>query len=285
MATCFALSPAGALPKSLRQPRCARQRWRPRPARVHASAAPAALILDCDGVIVESEELHRVAYNETWDANNLGFNWSREEYAAMQNSVGGGKEKLLWYLDSRNAWPDSFDRENGSARVEFVTKLHKDKTTRYVARAERGVPARPGVIRLVDSAFERGVAIAVASAASRPSVEAVLRGALGKHRVDRLACLLAGDDVARKKPHPDIYLAARERVDVPPERCVVVEDSLVGVRAAVAARLRVIVTHTEYTADQDFADAAAVFPNLGEQGDEHLVTVDSLFPHLAALAQ
>eukprot|EP00171_Calliarthron_tuberculosum_P002337 IDg2337t1 len=255
--TCFATAPASVLLRSRRRTHCARAA-RPRNGAgcTHASTAPAALILDCDGVIVESEELHRIAYNATWKAHELGFQWGVSEYASMQNSVGGGKEKLKWYLDTNGAWPAYL--QDANARRDFITMLHKDKTA-------------------------RGVVVAVASAASRPAVEVVLRGSLGAQRVDRLACVLAGDDVERKKPHPDIYNAAVKRVGVERDRCVVVEDSLVGVRAAVAAGLRVFVTHTDYTADQDFSDATAVFPDLGEPGDKYLVTIDTLFPHLAAL--
>lgn len=242
---------------------------------MRASAAAAALILDCDGVIVESEELHRIAYNATWTAHELGFEWTRAEYAAMQNSVGGGKEKLKWYLDTAEAWP--IDMHDEAIRTKFVADLHSDKTRRYVKRAMEGVPARRGVLRLIDEAFERDVVVAVASAASRPAVEAVLRGALGEERVGRLACILAGDDVERKKPYPDIYEKVVAIVDVPRDQCVVVEDSLVGVKAAVAAALKVVVTYTDYTVDQDFSEADAVYRHLGEVGDEVVVTIDELF--------
>ncbi len=242
-----------------------------------SAAAAAALILDCDGVIVESEEIHRLAYNDCWEANSLGFEWSAEFYEQLQNTVGGGKEKMAWYFDREDNWPVP-----PAERAEYLRTLHKQKTERYVQRVTAGVPPRRGVARLIDEALARGVAIGVASAANGDAVRAVLRGALG-NRVDRFDTILAGDDVKNKKPAPDIYLQTVGRLGVPKDKCVVVEDSLVGMKAALAAGLRVVVTYTDYTKDQDFTGAHLVLPSMGEVGDEHVLTIDSLFPHLAAV--
>lgn len=80
--------------------------------------------------------------------------------------------------------------------------------------------------------------------------------------------ILAGDDVTRKKPDPLIYNMARERLGLSADRCIVVEDSMVGLRAAVAAGMKCIITPTTSTASADFMGegATAVVPALAGDG-------------------
>ena len=68
-------------------------------------------------------------------------------------------------------------------------------------------------------------------------------------RLGRFDVVKAGDDVDKKKPDPMIYNMAQQLVNVPPEKCVVIEDSLVGLRAAKAAGMKCIITPTASTAN------------------------------------
>lgn len=256
-----------------------------------APASSKALIFDCDGVIVESEELHRVSYNQCWEAENLGFEWSYEFYEMLQNSVGGGKEKMRWYFN-RYGWPDGLPADATDAtesREQFIAHLHKRKTLMYKELIENGnAKVRPGVLRLMDEAHERGLKTAVCSAANADAVALVLDRLVGKERLAKFDLILAGDVVKKKKPHPMIYELAKEKLNVRTEDCVVIEDSQIGLQAGVAAGLKVIITHTPYTATQEFCGAAEIYPSLGEVGhdasDDPIVTIDSLFPDLAPIA-
>jgi HAD superfamily hydrolase (TIGR01509 family) len=262
--------------------RCARARaanTRPRT----PTATLAALVFDCDGVIVESEELHRRAYNECWAAAGLGFEWSYEFYEVLQNSVGGGKEKMRWYFD-RHGWPaGAGDEGDVAARDAFVQDLHVRKTAMYGALVEGGgVAARPGVLRLMDEAADAGLRLAICSAASADAVALVLDRVVGADRLARFDVVLAGDFAGadtRKKPDPMIYNVARERLGVDADSCVVVEDSRIGLLAAQAAGMRVLITHTPYTATQDFSGAGLIVPGLGDPGGDEagdVVTVETL---------
>lgn len=85
------------------------------PARgnVRAHAQLEAVIFDCDGVILESEDLHRRAYNAAFqnfrvECDGSPVVWSEEFYDELQNTVGGGKPKMRWYFSpDRNGWPTS----------------------------------------------------------------------------------------------------------------------------------------------------------------------------------
>lgn len=243
-----------------------------------------ALIFDCDGVIVESEELHRVSYNQCWEEENLGFTWSYEFYEMLQNSVGGGKEKMRWYFD-KYGWPDGQPADDATLldkREAFIAHLHKRKTEMYKTLIlDGGAKVRPGVLRLMDEAIERGLKLAICSAANAEAVRLVLDRLVGKERLSKFDLILAGDVVKKKKPDPMIYNVAREKLGVAVEDCVVIEDSQIGLLAGLAAGMKVVITHTPYTAKQKFSGAAAVYTGLGDEEEDNAVTVDSLFPELA----
>jgi beta-phosphoglucomutase-like phosphatase (HAD superfamily) len=76
--------------------------------------------------------------------------------------------------------------------------------------------------------------------------------------------VFAGDIVTAKKPAPDIYLVATQRMGIAPENCVAIEDSRNGLLSAVAAGIRVVVTTSWFTRDEDFSEARLVVSALGD---------------------
>jgi beta-phosphoglucomutase-like phosphatase (HAD superfamily) len=110
-----------------------------------------------------------------------------------------------------------------------------------------------------------GWQLAVCSTSAEASVRAILEHAVGADRAADFL-VLAGDVVPRKKPAPDIYLLALERLAASPGECVVIEDSRNGLLAAVAAGLTTVVTVTDYTRGEDFSEAALVVSSLGDPG-------------------
>ena len=97
-------------------------------------------------------------------------------------------------------------------------------------------------------------------------MRAILENAVGEAAADFL--VLAGDVVPAKKPAPDIYLLALERLGLGPSEAVVIEDSRNGLLAATAAGLATVVTVNGYTRDEDFSEAALVVSSLGDPDSE-----------------
>ena len=83
----------------------------------------------------------------------------------------------------------------------------------------------------------------------------VLRAALGEAFLESLATICAGDDVQRKKPHPDIYLLAAEKCGVSPADCVALEDTAHGLQAALSAGMICVASPSELALDDDFSGA------------------------------
>lgn len=231
-----------------------------------------ALLFDCDGVIVLTEELHRLAYNGAFQDFNLlidntPVDWDVAYYDILQNTVGGGKPKMKWHFN-KNGWPSSRLGAAPSSPADqdrLVDELQDKKTEIYKRIVTEVAQARPGVLGLIDEVLDRtDIAAGICSAATKAGFDQVVNSIVGPERLARLDVVMAGDDVPRKKPDPIIYQLAAERVGLPPDRCVVIEDSLVGLRAAKGAGMRCIITYTESTKNEDFygEGADAVVPDL-----------------------
>jgi len=228
-----------------------------------------ALIFDCDGVLVDTErDGHRVAFNKAFAKYDLGLEWDVALYGELLK-ISGGKERMRHYFDE-NGWPPG-----ATDKDEFIKELHRLKTDLFMQIIERGeLPLRPGVARLVDETVSEGVTLAVCSTANERAVNLVLEKLLGSERKAKFALILAGDVVTKKKPDPEIYNLARQRLGLSADDCIVIEDSRNGLLAAKAAGMHCVITISGYTAGEDFAEADAVFPELGEAPESCVRLVD-----------
>ncbi|GAY38707.1 hypothetical protein CUMW_038730 [Citrus unshiu] len=160
--------------------------------RVSASSQSLqALIFDCDGVIIESEHLHRQAYNDAFSHFNVrcdpssqqSLNWDPEFYDVLQNQIGGGKPKMRWYF-KEHGWPSSTILDNPPVtdddQAKLIDLIQDWKTERYQQIIKSGtVEPRPGVLRLMDEAKAAGKKVAVCSAATKSSVILCLENLIG----------------------------------------------------------------------------------------------------------
>jgi HAD superfamily hydrolase (TIGR01509 family) len=237
-----------------------------------------ALIFDCDGVLADTERYgHLPAFNRTFADFGLPVHWSEADYADLLR-IGGGKERMASLLTA------DFVAANGlpaapEAQKELLAAWHKSKSQHYAAAVEDGqMPARPGIVRIVDEARSAGWQLAVASTSAESSVWAVLEHVVGEERAAGFR-IYAGDVVARKKPAPDIYELAIADLGISAKDAVVVEDSENGLRAALAAGLKTIVTVSSYTAEENFGGAALVVSSLGEIDEPADILSDPLTLH------
>lgn len=244
-----------------------------------------ALLFDCDGVILETEEFHRLAYNAAFESAELTINgepvnWSVEYYDVLQNTVGGGKPKMNFHFrTTTKEYPMVAGKPAPSTpeeEVALIDALQDDKTNRFKKLVETSAVCRPGVLELMDEALaDPSIAVGVCSASTKAAAQRTLSVTLGEERVDKLDVCILGDDVSEKKPSPMIYNEAATRIGVSSSRCVVIEDSMVGLRAAKGAQMKCIITYTDSTKNGDFygEGADAKVPTLGDRG----VTLSSIF--------
>lgn len=218
-----------------------------------------ALIFDCDGVLVDTErDGHRVAFNRAFTEKGYDFQWDVPLYGELLK-IAGGKERMRAYFE-KNDWPN-----NESDKDALIKELHKLKTDLYMQIIEsRQLPLRPGVKRLMDEAIEAGITLAVCSTSNERAVNLVVEKLLGAERKSKFSAILAGDVVSNKKPDPEIYNLAKDRLKLVPCDCVVIEDSRNGLLAAKGAGMKCIVTTNGYTSEEDFSEADMIVSELGD---------------------
>ena len=228
---------------------------------------PEALIFDVDGTLAETEEVHRRAFNETFAGHGLGWRWSRADYKRLLKTTGG-KERIAAHMAAIGVDPASVD----------IPLLHKAKTARYTELMKAGeIALRPGVQTLIDAARQRGLRLAIATTTSRPNVDALAEAVWGANADTLFEVIACGDEVAAKKPAPDIFRLALTRLGICPTRAIAVEDSRNGLLSARAAGLAVMVTPSAYTVDEDFTGAFLVVRDLS-----HLGGLDAVFAAMQA---
>ena len=173
-----------------------------------------AVLFDLDGVVADSHPVHEVAWKALFaeqglDAENLDLDYL---YAGHPR-----REIMTHYL--------------GALDTERFEHLSKRKDHFYAQAAAR-LAAKPGVPGAILQLRAAGIACALATSAARDRTFDTLERL---HLQDAFAAVVVGSDVEIAKPAPDIFLLAASQLNVAPESCVVVEDSVVGVQAALRA--------------------------------------------------
>jgi HAD superfamily hydrolase (TIGR01509 family) len=219
-----------------------------------------AFIFDVDGTLADTErDGHRVAFNRAFADAKLDWEWSVERYGQLL-STAGGKERLQRYVNE-----DCPDFKLGLSLYDWAVAVHKMKTERYTALVKEGVvPLRPGVKRLILEARAAGMRLAIATTSAPENVIALLETCLGSDSPSWFEVIAAGDIVPAKKPAPDIYRYVLKTLDLPAQSCLAIEDSNQGLRAALRAGIKTIITRSSYTQADNFQGARLVLDHLGE---------------------
>ncbi len=219
-----------------------------------------ALLLDVDGTLADTErDGHRVAFNQAFSDAGLDWNWDIASYGQLLK-VTGGKERIRYFIDEFQA---AFDAPVDLD--EFIRGLHQAKTQHFLALLKSGaIPLRPGVERLLNEARVAGLRLGIASTTTLENVTALLRATSGEESIEWFEVIAAGDVVPGKKPEPDIYYYAMEKLGLTAADCLAFEDSENGFLSSTTAGIKTLVTVNSYTRRQNFDGAAIVLDKLGE---------------------
>lgn len=222
-----------------------------------------AIIFDCDGVLADTEhDGHLPAFNQTFKEFNLPIQWGEAEYAESVK-IGGGKERMASLLTPEFVQKAGLPTD-AEEQSNMLVQWHKRKTEIYKEMVRDGrLPGRPGVARLTREAIAAGWTLVAASTSAVESVRTVLEFVVGKERAAHFQ-IFAGDMVPKKKPAPDIYLLAQQKLNLSPSDTLAIEDSRNGLLAATGAGFRCLVTLSRYTRHEDMSEALVVVSDLGE---------------------
>jgi HAD superfamily hydrolase (TIGR01509 family) len=200
------------------------------------------VIFDLDGVLIDSEGLYFRAYQTVLEP--YGVKISRAEYEEQWIAQGTGPE----YIVAKHNLPLSPD------------DLRRMRSPVYLRLLETDVTLMPHVEEVLACLIPH-FRLTVATNTNREHLDFVLR------RFDLarfFPCTVAREDYRGAKPEPDAFLAAAEKLGLPPNQCVVIEDTYKGVMAAFRAGIACIAVPNEYTLHNDFSQASLVLHSLKE---------------------
>lgn len=221
-----------------------------------------AVFFDQDGVIIDTErDGHRVSFNMTFKEFGFTDEWSVEYYHELLQ-VAGGKERMKHHWKTKG-----FSKPMSEEEIDnLVKEMHKRKTALFVELIETGkLPLRPGIRRFMKEAMDAGIKVGVCTTSNEQAAKAITEKILTDIKFD---IVLAGDVVKNKKPDPEIYNLALEKLGLKPEEVMVVEDSKNGVKASKAAGIQTIVTTNGYTEKEDVSAGDVIVSCLGDADGE-----------------
>lgn len=207
-----------------------------------------AAVFDWDGVVVDSQFAHERSWVLLAEEEGLPLPDNH-----FHRGFGMRNEIIIPQLLQ---WTDDPDRIRSLS-------LRKEEWYREVL-TESGLVALPGVMEWLDRLDAEGVPRIIASSTQRKNIEFGLRAVgLG----DRFDQCVTSEDVSHGKPDPDVFLLAAKRIGVSPERCVVIEDTPVGITAGKRAGMRVIAVETTHGEDK-LGEADWITPRLDAMPSE-----------------
>lgn len=203
-----------------------------------------AVIFDLDGLMIESEqfnfdvirrllEKYGKQVDEAWFEPTIGMD-NLETAEFMINATG------------LHLTPVAFIQEKHNLMIGVLPEVTKPN---------------PGLMEVLGDLVDAQLKLGVASNSFKVYVRTALE-TLGVY--GSFGCVLSADDVEHTKPAPDIYLLAAERLGVQPEKCLALEDSPLGMQAALAAGMACVAIPNPHLKGEDFGDATFVFPSLVE---------------------
>ncbi len=181
-----------------------------------------AVVFDMDGLMLDSERVSQSIWQEV--TRDFGYALRVEAY---QRIIGTSAEQTAQVIQQLLG-PEA-----------PVAAMHAEKRRRLEAHVRSaGIAHKPGLAELFDALEAHRLPKAVATSTNRQMALLKLERA---HILHRFRAVVGGDEVARGKPAPDLYLRAAALLNTAPERCLALEDSVNGARAAHAAGMRLIV--------------------------------------------
>ncbi|AZI67267.1 HAD family phosphatase [Kaistella daneshvariae] len=196
-----------------------------------------AVLFDMDGVIVDTEPLHRKAYFKMFD--DLGIVVPEDLYTTF---TGAATKKVCSIL---------IEKYNLKNTVDELAAI-KRKYFKYFFYHDEDFALLPGVEDLIKNYFENGIKLVLASSASMVTIDMVFeKFGLEKYFLGKIS----GDDLKESKPNPEIFLLAAEIAQEPKENCVVIEDSTNGILAAYAAGIFCVAYKSEHSVHQHYEKA------------------------------
>ena len=203
------------------------------------------VILDFDGLIADSEPFHYRAYNEVFE--RYGHSIDPDEYWVEFTSKGKG---IQGEIERYNLKLDVTPEEMRKQKFEIYSRFCQNGDIKLFPEAKRFIQSLQGRFK-----------VAIASGSWAHDIRAILKN----ENADSLIQTILGKEPPRpEKPSPDIFLDAARELNVPPAKCVVVEDALKGLTAAREAGMACIIVRNQLNQNIDFTGTDIILEDLSD---------------------
>ncbi|MEY4461834.1 MAG: hypothetical protein RLY98_374 [Bacteroidota bacterium] len=214
------------------------------------------VIFDMDGVIVDTEPVHRYAYYKQFEELDI------EVTEAMYTSFTG--------FSTRNTFQTLKEQFQLTHEVEDLIQ-RKRNIFNDAFDTKEDLELLDGVRTLIEDLHQKGIQLILASSASKVTIDRVFTR-FGLH--DFFTHIVSGEDFPKSKPHPAIFEHAASLSTAPKENCIVIEDSTNGVRAAKAAGIYCVGYVSEHSKDQHLDEADLVINHFKELSAQVIRTLN-----------
>ena len=205
-----------------------------------------AVIFDMDGVIVNSEPLHHLAYKKMFEEFKLDVSNSLYESFTGQSTHSICKQ--LCDIFNLNKDPN-----------ELV--LSKRKHFKIIFESDTSFQMIDGALNLIKDYFENNLTLVLASSASMTNIERIFK----KFDLNKFfKAKISGADLKESKPNPEIFIKAAELSGFKKEECIVIEDSTSGIMAAKSAGIYCVGYNSYNSKNQNYDNASLVISDLNE---------------------
>jgi beta-phosphoglucomutase len=211
-----------------------------------------AVLWDMDGVLIDSHYAHFLSFEKAFE--KFGIDFKKKEYASM---FGMANNHMI-------------QRMTDTPLTDTVIKqIDREKDVFFRESFASEIRIIQGVVGWLEEFRKNGIRQAVASSGSYENMRSILDSL---HLLSYFDAMSSGDECP-PKPAPGVFLAAARKLDVSPDHCLVIEDSLVGVKAAAAAGIPCVAITTSYPAEQ-LAGAGIVIDQFTQ---ENLTLIQTMF--------
>ena len=213
---------------------------------------PTALLIGSIGVMAETSDIQRRAYNQALKEAGLDWEWNADTYRELLTDSGGVKR-----LSRLNT------EKEANLSDDDIQKIHARKTELACQEIVSGKTSlRPGVAELIAQALAQGIKVALVTSTYQANIDAIATAAGDDLPLDKLHAVMTRDDAENNKPAPDVYLAALKRLSVNANEVIAIEDSSPSLHAAKQAGIYTVVTPGQFTNQQDISEADQVLTSL-----------------------
>ena len=205
-----------------------------------------AVLFDMDGVIVDTEPLHRKAYFRTF--GDLGIDVSEDLYTSF---TGASTKRVCDTLINKFNLKQTYEEIAKSKRDYFKDYFYNDDEFDLI----------PGVKELIQHYHENDLKLILASSATMTTINMVFE----KFELEKyFSGKISGADLKESKPHPEVFLLAAEMAEEPVENCMIIEDSTNGILAAHRANIFCAAYRSPHSKNQDYTLADTVVLDYAE---------------------